>query len=101
MFGLPGAVFGPPLFMQFMVVMKSWRPKAVKMTILGSYSRGDDDAILDRTFRVRARASPGRRVLHALPRPAARQHSAGLGSGPRRGPAVASESPAARARVLA
>src|SRR3954447_18630263 len=50
-------------------------PKAVKMTIPGSYSGGDEDALRDRAFWVRTEATPGRRGLHPLPRPAARNPS--------------------------
>src|SRR5579862_6270427 len=84
-----------------MVVLNPERLKAVKMNILGWCSHGDEDALHDRAFWIRAGAHPGRLGLHALPRPTARQPIAGPGSGTRLGTTVAPVSPAARARVLA
>src|ERR1700730_7263200 len=71
------------------------RPRAVTMSILGSCSRGNEDALHDRAFCVRAGADPGRPGLHPLSRPAARLPTAGPGSDTHRGRPIASESPAA------
>ena len=46
-------------------------------------SRGDEHAVYYRAFLVRTGASPGRRGLHSLSRPAARQPSAGARGGTR------------------
>src|SRR5260370_5149426 len=88
-------------FLPFMVDLNPERPQAVKMNILGWCSRGNEDVLDDRAIWVRAGAPPGMPRLHPLSWPAARQPIAGPGSGARRGTAVASDSPAARARILA
>ena len=60
---------------------------------LGCDSRGDEDAIHARAFRVRTGAPAGRLGLHSLSRSAARQPIACPGCGARRGTALASDSP--------
>jgi hypothetical protein len=72
------------------IALTSFQPLA-RINILGSCSRGDEDALKDSAFWVRVGASPGRRGLHPVPRPAARQPITDPDSGNHRRTAVASK----------
>src|SRR5467141_2136113 len=71
------------------------------MKALRSRSRGDENVLYLGAVWIRVGATPGRCGLHALPRPTARQPIASPGDRALRRTAVASDSPAARARILA
>src|SRR5260370_41283993 len=71
------------------------------MNIMESGSRGDKDVLDDSAFWIRAGAPPGRCGLYPLPRAAEQQPIASPGDRTLRRTPVTSESPAARARILA
>src|SRR5713101_4343048 len=82
------------------LVLTSPKP-FVKMKTLRSCSRGDEDVLYLGALWVRVGAPSGRFGLYPLPRPTARQPFASSGDRTLRRTAVTSESPAARARILA
>src|ERR1700721_2178796 len=70
-------------------------PKGKKINSLSCLSCVDEIALRDRAFWIPAGSPPGRRGLYALSGPAARQLTAGPGSGTRRRTGVAAGSQAA------
>src|SRR5229473_7400452 len=82
------------------LVLTSAKP-LVRMQCFRWCSRGDEDVLLLGAFWVRVGAPSGRFGLYPLSRPTARQPVASPGDRTLRRTAVTSESPAARARILA
>src|SRR5260370_13135273 len=73
----------------------------VRINGLRSYNRGDENVVHLGAPWLRVGATPGKRGLHALPRPPARQPIVSPGDSALHRTAVSSDSPAARARILA
>src|SRR5260370_36543502 len=96
----PPASAAPALVRNWHLLLTFSQP-LVRIKTLRSCNRGDENVVHLGAFWLHVGATPGTRGLHTLPWPTARRPIASSGDRTLRRTAFTSDSPAARARILA